>query len=302
MYVGHFGVSLALKKYDQSLSLGLLFFAVQFVDFLTPISIFLGIENARIVPNFVEASYLDLYDMPITHSLLGAFIWAIATYFVFRYFVLRSSSDTDAEKLRASLLMGIAVFSHYILDFLVHIPDLLIIPGIDFKIGLGLWNYYLPSILIEAVFLLGGFLVYNQTTPTGSDVRSKYGMHVFIVVLLLVNFMLVTPHPLPGVDILGASLILAALSAFLSEFLPDISGQDALTKELTRRNILDASLVVIFSYAAGYLIPMFVGYAAIPGFDTFIHELVFLLALGIGLLTAGITSYLVAVYRSSTSG
>lgn len=97
---------------------------------------------------------------------------------------------------------------------------------------------------------------------------------------------------------IGSSLILAALSAFLSEFLPE--GKDALTKELTRRNILDASLVVVFSYAAGYLIPMFVGYVAIPDFDTFINELVFLIALGIGLLAAGLTSYLVAVLRSST--
>ncbi|MFX1250606.1 MAG: hypothetical protein ACFFCZ_03240 [Promethearchaeota archaeon] len=98
---------------------------------------------------------------------------------------------------------------------------------------------------------------------------------------------------------IGASLILAALSAYLSEFLPDTSGKDALTKELSRRNILDASLIVIFSYAAGYFVPMFVGYVAIPDFDTFIHELVFLIALGIGLLTAGLVSYLVAVYRSS---
>ncbi|MFX0061482.1 MAG: hypothetical protein ACFFC7_04790 [Candidatus Hermodarchaeota archaeon] len=100
---------------------------------------------------------------------------------------------------------------------------------------------------------------------------------------------------------IGSSLILAALSAFLSESLPEMSGKDALTKEITRRNILDASLVVIFSYAVGYLIPMFIGYVAIPDFDTFIPELVFLIALGIGLLTAGITSYLVAVYRSSIS-
>ncbi|MFX0185748.1 MAG: hypothetical protein ACFE95_21905, partial [Candidatus Hodarchaeota archaeon] len=82
MYVGHFGVSLALKKYDQSLSLGFLFIAVQLVDLLFPIFYLLELEDARIVPGFVDASYLDLYNLPITHSLLGALFWAIATYFI----------------------------------------------------------------------------------------------------------------------------------------------------------------------------------------------------------------------------
>jgi hypothetical protein len=216
MYVGHFGVSLALKKYDQSLSLGFLFIAVQLADFLFPIFFLLGIEDARIVPGFVEASYLDLHNFPITHSLLGALFWAIAIYFIFRFGFLRASSKSQAEKSRASLLMGIAVFSHYVLDFIVHTPDLLIVPGLDFKIGLGLWNYYLPSIFIEAIFLLGGFLIYNQVIPAGNDVKNKYGMLIFMVVLLLINFMLVTPHPIPGVDIFGASLILVFLYLILS--------------------------------------------------------------------------------------
>ncbi len=216
MYVGHFGVSLALKKYDQSLSLGFLFIAVQLVDFLFPIFNLLGLEDGHIVPGFVEASYLDLYNLPITHSLLGALFWAIATYFIVRFGFLRASSKSQAENSQTSLLMGISVFSHYVLDLIVHTPDLLIVPGIDFKIGLGLWNYYLPSILIEAVFLLGGFLIYNQVTPSGSDVRSKYGMLIFMVVLLLVNFMLVTPDPVPGINIFGASLILVFLYLILS--------------------------------------------------------------------------------------
>ena len=130
MYVGHFGVSLALKKYDQSLSLGFLFIAVQLVDFLFPIFNLLGLEDARIIPGFVEASYLDLYNYPITHSLLGALFWAVVTYFLIRYGLLQSSSKSQLEKTRTSLLMGIAVFSDYILDFIVHTPDLLIIPGI----------------------------------------------------------------------------------------------------------------------------------------------------------------------------
>jgi hypothetical protein len=216
MYVGHFGVSLALKKYDHSLSLGFLFIAVQLVDLVIPIFLLLGLEEVRIVPDFVEASYLELVNLPFTHSLLGAVFWAVGTYLIFRFGVLRASTRSPAEKSLTSLLMGIAVFSHYVLDFIVHTPDLLIVPGVDVKIGLGIWNYYLPSIVIEAVFLLGGFVIYNQVIPSGSDVRSKYGIPIFMVVLLLVNFTLVTPHPIPGVDIFTASIIQVILYLVLS--------------------------------------------------------------------------------------
>ncbi|MHA2173889.1 MAG: hypothetical protein ACXABI_03605 [Candidatus Hodarchaeales archaeon] len=208
MFLGHFGVSFALKKYDQSLSLGFLFIAVQLVDYLFPIFYILGIENARIVPGFAEASYLDLYDYPVTHSLLGTFFWAIATYFVFRYGFLRSSPKTEVEKNHTSLLMGIAVFSHYVLDYLVHTPDLLIIPGIDVKIGLGLWNFLLVSIVIELVFLLGGFFIYFKVTTSGIGVVGKYGMPLFMAILLLGSVTFLTPDPpLPDLDILGASAI-----------------------------------------------------------------------------------------------
>lgn len=32
MFIGHYGVALAAKKIDKNISLGLLFFATQFVD------------------------------------------------------------------------------------------------------------------------------------------------------------------------------------------------------------------------------------------------------------------------------
>ncbi|MHA1977833.1 MAG: hypothetical protein ACW98I_13070, partial [Candidatus Hodarchaeales archaeon] len=181
MFIGHFGISLALKKYDQSLSLGFLFVGVQLVDFLFPLFLLLGLEDARIVPGFAEASYLDLYNFPLTHSLVGTLIWAIATFFIFRYGILRSSSNTGSEKNHTSLLMGIAVFSHYVLDFIVHTPDLLITPGIDFKIGLGLWNSLLITLILELAFLLGGILIYIKATKSGTETIGKYGMPVFMV-------------------------------------------------------------------------------------------------------------------------
>ena len=68
MFIGHYGVAFALKKYAPKTSLGILFVAAQLVDIVFFILVPLGIENLRIIPGFTEASPFDLYNYPITHT------------------------------------------------------------------------------------------------------------------------------------------------------------------------------------------------------------------------------------------
>ncbi|MFW9855519.1 MAG: hypothetical protein ACFFFG_10685 [Candidatus Thorarchaeota archaeon] len=171
----------------------------------------MGIENARIVPGFAEASFFDLYNFPFSHSLLGTLFMAFAAYLVFQYCILRFSQKTKEEKNQTSLLVGVAVSSHYFLDFLVHTPDLLIIPGIDLKIGLGLWNFCPITLLLELTTLLGGYVIYFRVTRPGEGVIGKYAMGVFMVVLLLTSTILITPVPPPGLEITSASFFLILL-------------------------------------------------------------------------------------------
>jgi len=72
MFIGHYGVGLALKKADNKISLGLLFFAVSFIDLLHYIFVFIGIESVEIVPGFSE--WIPVKgNNPITHGLAGMF-------------------------------------------------------------------------------------------------------------------------------------------------------------------------------------------------------------------------------------
>ena len=91
----------------------------------------LGIEKVRIVPGITATNPLDLYYVPYTHSLIGSMLWSIAAGIA--YYLLRKADGT------AAAIVGAAVFSHWVLDWLVHRPDL---PLYDdtFKVGLGLWN------------------------------------------------------------------------------------------------------------------------------------------------------------------
>ena len=109
-----------------------LFVAVQFLDFVWAILVLLGIEHVRIVPGFMAASALDLYDMPYTHSLIGALALSIVCGVL-----------CNLVWKKSGLIVGLAVFSHWILDLVVHAPDLLVYGS--HKVGFGLWNYFWPE-------------------------------------------------------------------------------------------------------------------------------------------------------------
>ena len=54
------------------------------------------------------------------------------------------------------------------------------------KLGFGLWNYAVATYLLEAILLLGTLLLYLRST-TATSVAGKYGMPLFVALLLLAN-------------------------------------------------------------------------------------------------------------------
>jgi hypothetical protein len=147
MFVGHYGASFAAKRADRTIPLWVLFIAVQFLDVLWAPFVLLGIEKVRIVPGFTKASPLDLYYMPYTHSLVGAIVLSLVFAGAYRLFARPSSS-------RSSLIVGVAVFSHWILDLVVHSRDLPLFDN-SAKVGFGLWNVPAVELPLEALLLLG---------------------------------------------------------------------------------------------------------------------------------------------------
>src|SRR5215510_13090611 len=131
MFVGHYGPSFAAKAAEKTIPLWLLFLAVQWLDVMWAPFVLLGIEKVRIVPGLTATNPLDLYYMPYTHSLVAAILWSVAVAGV--YGAIRRTTT------RTGLLVGLAVFSHWILDFIVHAPDMPLYDN-SVKVGLGLWN------------------------------------------------------------------------------------------------------------------------------------------------------------------
>ena len=178
MLVGHYAASLVLKRVEKKASLGLLFLGVQLVDVVFFPLVLLGIERMNIIENFTQSTHFELEYMPFTHSLLASFLWAGLIYGVYRIIPPKNRS--------VALVMGIAVFSHWFLDLIVHPPDLPLWRDASTKFGFGLWNNVIATYALEAVLLVGGLLIYLRST-TSSNAIGKYGMVIFVVILLLVN-------------------------------------------------------------------------------------------------------------------
>jgi hypothetical protein len=148
MFVGHYGVSFAAKRSAPSIPLWTLFLAVQFLDVVWAPLVLLGVEKVRIVPGFTATNPLDLYYMPYTHSLVAALVWSIVGALAYQLIARPAST-------RSSMIVGAAVFSHWVLDFIVHTRDLALYDN-HAKVGLGLWNAPILALALESVLLVGG--------------------------------------------------------------------------------------------------------------------------------------------------
>jgi len=204
MFVGHYAASLALKKFEKRASLGVLFLGVQLVDILFFPFVLLGIERVNIIENYTQSTHFQLEYMPYTHSLLGSALWALAAYAVFRWVVVKKHT--------VALVIALAVFSHWLLDFVSHTPDLPLWSDSSMKLGLGLWNNAIATYLVEAALLLGALWLYLKST-TATSKGGKYGMIVFVVLLILMNIANIF-GPLGG-----DSKVVMAVSALVAYFL-----------------------------------------------------------------------------------
>lgn len=196
MILGHYAVAFAAKFYAPRASLGTLMLAALLLDLLCAVFLLLGWESLRIVPGLMAASPLDFQHFPISHSLLSAFILGAVLsggYHVFRRYP------------RGAMVLAFAVVSHWLLDAVVHRPDLPLWPGSDIKLGLGGWNSIMATLVVELSLFAAGVLMYTRVTHprdrTGT--RGLLVMVAFLVVIFLITLFIPPPSNEEVVALLG---------------------------------------------------------------------------------------------------
>jgi len=174
MFIGHFGVGFALKRFAPRASLAELIGAALWADILWTAFLLLRWEHARIAVGDTKWTPLDLYDYPWSHSLLLLAIWG---------FVLGLAYRAWRNEWAGAVAIFFGVISHWPLDWLTHRPDMPLYPQGP-KFGLGLWNSIPGTVIAElAVFLLGvGLYVWSTRAR---DRWGKWGFWTYVALLLI---------------------------------------------------------------------------------------------------------------------
>jgi hypothetical protein len=211
MFVGHYGVSLAARRMRARLPLWVWFIAVQWLDIVWSVLVLLGIEKVRIVPGFTEANALDLYYMPYTHGLPGSIVLSVILGAVV-------ALCTRGNRAATVLIVAAASFSHWVLDLIVHIPDLPLYDD-SAKVGFGLWRHLFVSFPLELLVLALGVWLYVRAT-TFASATGRYIFLTFVIFLgvfqVYANFgpPPATPEAM-ALSALGSYLLLAGLAAWV---------------------------------------------------------------------------------------
>lgn len=204
MFIGHYAPALVVAALPRAPRLGLLFVAAQLIDLVFFTLVLLGVEHFRIVPGFTVVSPFDLYDMRWSHSLLGTLGWAGSLALTLR--LMRQSWAT-------ATIAAAVVVSHWLLDLLVHAPDLTL-AGAPPKFGLGLWNHPAIEMPLELAITFTALAFYaGHTRARGWAGRASLAL----LTAAMIGFQAIGwlgEQPEAIVDPVPASLPLIALAAY----------------------------------------------------------------------------------------
>jgi hypothetical protein len=175
MLIGHIALGLAAKRATPRVSLAVLIAAAQLADILWPIFVAIGLEQVRIDPGNTAVTPLDFVSYPYSHSLLLLVGWGLAMALVCRPF---------ARGRRALAVISALVISHWVLDVIVHRPDMPLYPGGP-KFGLGLWSSIPITLAVEVPMFLAGLWIYTRVTHP-RDRIGKWAFSALVVTLLLI--------------------------------------------------------------------------------------------------------------------
>jgi membrane-bound metal-dependent hydrolase YbcI (DUF457 family) len=201
MLIGHFGVALAAKRIAPKSSLGVMIAATSLIDLLWPIFLLLGWEKVAIEPGNTAVTPLAFEHYPITHSLLGAAGWSFAFGLIFWLITKRN---------RDAVIVGIVAVSHWFLDLIVHRPDLPIIPGVSTKLGFGLWNSVIGTVLVEGAIFIAGILIYTVSTKAKNKkgVYGFWGLILFWAIIYVVNLTSTPPPDAKAIGYVGLLMLI----------------------------------------------------------------------------------------------
>jgi membrane-bound metal-dependent hydrolase YbcI (DUF457 family) len=208
MFVGHYAAAIAAKAAEPRAPLWTYVAGCQLLDIAWGVFVATGVETVRFDAT-LPGSQLDLASMPWSHSLPAALVWAALAMAACR-FLLRLPWG-------AAAMVGAVVASHWVLDLIVHRPDLPLWPGGPEQ-GFGLWNLPLTEMALEMGLVALAAIAWTACLKaSGSRAITAF---VFVIVLIVIGMLAGLPmNSDPGALAIGVTaviiyLVVAGLSLF----------------------------------------------------------------------------------------
>lgn len=196
MFLGHFAVGLAAKRVAPGASLGTLFAAAQLADLLWPVFLLVHAEHVLIQLGATAATPLVFVSYPYSHSLVALAVWAVL--FAVGYAVARRNGWS------VPLIIFVLVLSHWVLDWLMHVPDMPVTLTGPARLGLGVWRSLPLTLVLELVSFGAGAAIYLRAT-SARDRVGRIGFYALLIFLLLIYFGSVFGPPPPSDDAIAWS-------------------------------------------------------------------------------------------------
>ena len=160
MFVGHLGAGLAVKAAEPRWNLGVLFAAALFADLLLWALVLVGVESVG-APLASGRARFFTFAFPYSHGALASAGWTLAAA-ALGWIVTRAGTPGRA---RLACALAIAVASHFLLDLVVHVPDLPVAGGESAKLGLGLWRAMPAALAVELAFAVAALAACMRRAP-----------------------------------------------------------------------------------------------------------------------------------------
>lgn len=194
MFAGHIAAGLALGRMERRVNVGAFVGAAVLLDVLVWIFILLGWESVRFPADF-GSSHQPAFVFPYSHGLLASLAWSA---------LVAAIAWLRLHDRKPALLLAAAVFSHWVLDVLVHRPELPLAGASSTALGLALWDHMTLALLLEGAITAGGVALFLAGSGwPRARARALAGL-VGIMLAFTVVGMTVAPAP-PSAEAMAAT-------------------------------------------------------------------------------------------------
>ena len=214
MFAGHIGAGLAIGSAERRVNVGWFIAAALLLDFVLWVCVLFGWETVTIPDNFA-VTHQPQFVFPYSHSLAAGLVWSVLAGAV----GFASISLLRADRIRAALLVASAVFSHWLLDALVHQPEMPLAGEGSPEVGMGLWNSLPVGLGIEAGIVALGLFLFMRGTNLSRRKSIILASLCIVVLAFTIAGMTIAPPPPSARAMAASSLVTLTIVCTLAFWL-----------------------------------------------------------------------------------